>query len=176
MVHGSRDAGPGSPAPQNNSAKAYMQLDAWKLADDLAVETFQIGRTLPADLRWLSLQLSRAATSVPANIAEGYHRSSLREYVQFLSVARGSLAEVEYFLHFLRRTDLVDRETHERLSQLANRTGQTLSRLIASLKAKLPPSAKRRDLTVRETVPEYLLDDGIHPGPATRDPGPGSPP
>ena len=153
-----------------------MQLDAWKLSDDLALEAFRVGRQLPADLRWLSLQLMRSATSVPANIAEGYHRASLREYLQFLSIARGSLAEVEYYLHFLGRADLIDAATERRLSDLTNRSGQTLSGLMGALRAKLPARSKSAP-SLREPPPDYLIDGATtgDPRPGTRDPRPEQP-
>ncbi len=56
--------------------EGHEKLDAWKLSDDLAVDLFGVTRALPPDM--LSSQVLRAATSVPANIAEGYARASRR--------------------------------------------------------------------------------------------------
>jgi len=89
-------------------AAELARLDTWRLSDDLALEVFKLSRHLPPDLRWLGVQALRAAVSVPANIAEGYSRTSKREFLQFLSIARGSLTELEYYLHFLGRSDLID--------------------------------------------------------------------
>ncbi len=92
------------------------RLDAWRFSDDPAVDLFRVTRRFPADLRWLSSQIMKAATSVPANISEGYARSSKKEFLQFLSFAHASLTEVEYWLHFLTRTELIDDSTQARLS------------------------------------------------------------
>ena len=140
---GSEDVGP-------------AKLDAWKLSDDLAVEVFKVSRSLPADLRWLSSQIARAATSVPANISEGYTRSSKKEFLQFLSVARSSLAEVEYFIHFLSRTDLIDHDTCTRLTDLQKRAGRTIFGLMRSVRANLSSGGPS---TVREDAGEYVVGD-----------------
>jgi four helix bundle protein len=97
------------------------RLDAWRLSDDLALEVFKLSRNLPVDLRWLGTQALRAATSVPANIAEGYSRSSRREFLQFLAIARGSLTELEYYLHFLRRSEIIDQHAYDSLTVLRRR-------------------------------------------------------
>ena len=140
---GSEDVGP-------------AKLDAWKLSDDLAVEVFKVSRSLPPDLRWLSSQIARAATSVPANISEGYTRSSNREFLQFLSVARSSLAEVEYFIHFLYRTDLIDQDTCTRLTDLRKRAGRTIFGLMKSVRAGLRSD---RPSTIKEQAGEYGVGD-----------------
>ena len=102
-------------------------LDAWRLSDDLAVEASHLSRSLPSDLRWLSSQIARSAPSVPANIAEGYSRSSKKEFLHFLSIARGSLTELEYYLHFLRRVELIDSERYGQLDDLRRRAGEPCS-------------------------------------------------
>jgi four helix bundle protein len=126
------------------------RLDAWKLSDDLALEVFRHSRRLPSDLRWLSSQIARSATSVPANIAEGYSRSSKKEFLQFLSIARGSLAELEYYLHFLRRARLIDDQSHRQLADLRKRTGQTLFGLMKSVRSNVG----HRDSATRAPVRE----------------------
>ncbi len=134
-------------------------LDAWKLSDDLALEVFKFSRGLPPDLRWLGSQISRSATSVPANIAEGYSRSSKKEFLQFLSIARGSLTEVEYYLHFLRRADLIDEQTHRQLADLRKRAGQTLFGLMKSVRSSISPQDSLPHPSIRESIEEYFIDD-----------------
>ncbi len=140
----------GAPGPAN--------LDVWELSDDLALEVFKLSRTLPADLRWLSSQIARAATSVPANIAEGYSRSSKREFLQFLSIARGSLAELEYFLHFLHRAELIDHDTYARLADLRKRAGSTLFGLMKSVRSGLSSGSTAPSASIRESAEGYLTD------------------
>ncbi len=134
------------------------KLDAWRFSDDLALEVFKVSRHLPADLRWLSSQIVRAATSVPANIAEGYSRSSKKEFLQFLSIARGSLAELEYFLHFLKRAGLIDDDAYAHLADLRKRVGRTLFGLSKSVRSRLA-SSDGTPSVLRERGEEYLLDD-----------------
>jgi four helix bundle protein len=134
------------------------RLDAWRLSDDLALEVFKLARHLPADLRWLSAQALRAATSVPANIAEGYSRSSKREFLQFLSIARGSLTELEYYLHFLRRSELIDQQAYDGLIELRRRAGQTLFGLMRSIRSSLPSKNAGHQSRLREPKEEYLAE------------------
>lgn len=75
---------------------SHEQLDAWKLSMLLAKRIYEVTRGFPADERFgLVSQMRRAAISVPSNIAEGAARASAKEYAQFLSIARGSLAELD---------------------------------------------------------------------------------
>jgi four helix bundle protein len=83
----------------SQSIKTHRDLSVWQLGMDIAERIYQLTRVFPDDERFgLISQLRRAAVSVPANIAEGNARSSTREYLHHLSVAVGSLAEVETFL------------------------------------------------------------------------------
>ena len=78
---------------------SHRDLVVWQRAMDLVVEVYRLSRRFPADERFrLTSQITRAAASVPANIAEGHARSTAREYARFVSVAKGSLMEVETFL------------------------------------------------------------------------------
>jgi four helix bundle protein len=93
----------------------------------------------------------RAAVSVPANLAEGYSRASNKEFLQFLSIARGSLAEVEYYIHFLARTGLIDATRHEALRELCKRAGQTLFGLMRSVRSDLAEEPTNRRYLREET-------------------------
>ena len=74
----------------------HRDLRVWQDAMTLVRTVYIFTRDFPKDEQYgLSSQLRRAAVSVPSNIAEGAARTSKREFAQFLSVARGSLAEVE---------------------------------------------------------------------------------
>ena len=76
--------------------KTHKDLDAWKKAMELALEVYRCTKRFPADERFgLTSQLRRAAVSVPSNFAEGAARGSSVEFVRFLHIALGPLAEVE---------------------------------------------------------------------------------
>lgn len=75
--------------------KTYRDLVAWQKAMDVAREVYRLTARMPADERFgLTNQMRRAAVSIPSNIAEGFARQSLADYLKFLRIARGSLAEL----------------------------------------------------------------------------------
>jgi len=77
-------------------SKPHEQLEAWKISMELAKTVYQMTATFPAEERYgLSQQMRRAAVSIPSNIAEGAGRNGPKEYLHFIGVARGSLAELE---------------------------------------------------------------------------------
>jgi four helix bundle protein len=79
-----------------NLGSNYRGLRVWNTAMSLALEVYRITEQFPrAEQFGLTIQLRRAAVSVPSNIAEGHARSTRGEYKSFLSTARGSVVEVE---------------------------------------------------------------------------------
>jgi four helix bundle protein len=90
------------------SKKGFFTIGAWQKADDLAVKVYEVtdlqkGYFPRHQLYSLTQQFQKAAVSVAANIAEGSGRESLAEYIHFLSIAKGSLTEVEYYIHLANR-------------------------------------------------------------------------
>lgn len=83
---------------------SFKDLDVWNLGIDFVVKIYEISKDFPGDERFgLTSQIRRAAVSVPSNIAEGQGRKSMKENIQFLHVAKGSLAEVETQLIICKR-------------------------------------------------------------------------
>ena len=79
--------------------ESHRDLIVWQKSMDLAVEVYRVTAKFPrSELYRLTSQLTRAAASVPANIAEGHARSTRKDYANFLAIAKGSLMEVETFL------------------------------------------------------------------------------
>ena len=77
-------------------AGSYKELIVWQKAMDLVEETYFVVKRLPKEeLYALSDQMRRAAVSIPSNIAEGQVRNSTKEFVNYLSIARGSNAELQ---------------------------------------------------------------------------------
>ncbi len=113
---------------------AFEELDVWQRAMDLMVEVYRLAARLPDyERNGLADQLRRASASVPANIAEGNARSHRREYLHYLSIARGSLAEVVSHLESTRRLGFLTPTDLSAASDFAIRVRQMLDRLIASL-------------------------------------------
>ncbi len=76
--------------------QSYQELKVWQRGMDLVVECYRLSDQLPATERYdLARQIRRSAVSIPSNIAEGYGREHVGDYVRFLSIANGSLKELE---------------------------------------------------------------------------------
>ena len=111
---------------QSHIVRSYRELDAWQLAMDTVVATYRVSRGFPADERFgLTAQVRRAAVSIAANIAEGRNRLGPREFRHGVSVARGSVAEVEtdlavaVALEFMHAADVVELNSQlDRLSKM----------------------------------------------------------
>jgi four helix bundle protein len=76
--------------------QSYKDHIVWQKAMDYAIEVYQISKCFPKDeLYGLTNQLRRALVSIPSNIAEGRSRNTKADYLNFLAIAQGSLAETE---------------------------------------------------------------------------------
>lgn len=74
----------------------HKELEVWKDAIDFVTETYSLTASFPGpEIYGLTSQMRRAAVSVPSNIAEGAARNSDKEFIQFLHISLGSLAEIE---------------------------------------------------------------------------------
>ncbi|MGH7206807.1 MAG: four helix bundle protein [Nitrospiraceae bacterium] len=81
---------------RRDQLRTHKDLDVWNKAMELAGEVYSISRQFPREeIYGLTLQTRRSAISVPSNIAEGAARHSKKEFIQFLYVALGSIAELE---------------------------------------------------------------------------------
>jgi four helix bundle protein len=117
--------------------KYSRQLTVWQKAMDLMVESHRLAARLPrVELFDLGSQIRRASVSVPANISEGNARAHRKEYLHFLSIARGSLSELDTLLEGARRVDYLSEADLARSSELLDHVSRMLSRLIASLREK----------------------------------------
>jgi four helix bundle protein len=116
----------------------FTKIKAWQFTDDLAVVTYKVTRHFPREeIYGLTSQMRRAASSAPANIAEGSNRSSKRDYLHFLSVAAGSLAEVRYFLHLSQRLGYISEADYSHCGGLADEAAKTLHGLISSVQKEV---------------------------------------
>ena len=117
--------------------KSYEELDVWQKGVSLAIEVYKVTELFPRSERFgLMGQIRRAATSIPANIAEGWGRGSTKEYIQFLLVARGSLLELETHLVISQKLNYVKEEQFEDLKMQTRRIGRMLNGLIQALRAR----------------------------------------
>ena len=113
---------------------SFKDLVVWQKAMDLVEETYRIAKRLPREeLYALSDQMRRAAVSIPSNIAEGQVRNSTKEYVQFLSVARGSNAELHTQLLVCVRLKYVLKDEIFKAIGLSEEVGKMLLTIIQKL-------------------------------------------
>jgi four helix bundle protein len=131
-------SGEQKPETSVTSVQHYRELKVWQAAMDLAEQCYQATRTFPKDeLFGMTSQIRRSAASVPANIAEGQGRQHTREFLNHLSVARGSLMELETHVLLSNRVNLLPKETMDRLLFLTDQISRMLSGLRQALEAKL---------------------------------------
>ena len=118
---------------------SYRDLQVWQKGMELVVESYRLTEKLPrAELYGLVSQMRRAAVSIPANIAEGHARYHTRELWRHLSIARGSLMELETeFIASGRLGYIAEPEVRNVLSATAE-LGRMLAGLMRSLRAKSP--------------------------------------
>ena len=131
---GSRQSDFDDPARASSSIASYRDLRVWKLAIELTVSCYQSTRHFPqSEVYGLTSQIRRSATSIAANIAEGYGRDSKGSYLQFLRISQGSLKELETHIIVSKRLDFLDVAEERDLLERAADIGKMLRALIRSL-------------------------------------------
>lgn len=118
--------------------ESFQDSDAWSSAHEFTLSVYRESSHFPkAELFGITSQLRRAASSIAANLAEGYGRHSTRELLRFTRIANGSLQEAKYFLVLARDLTHLDNDQFTRLWKQAVRTGQLLGGLERSLKQRI---------------------------------------
>jgi four helix bundle protein len=118
--------------------ESYRDLIAWQKGMDLVVAVYAASQKLPDSERFgLISQLRRAAVCVPSALAEGHARSATKEFVRYVSIAMGSLAEVETQLMICTRLDMLEDDTMKPILQLCDEQNRILRGLKKSLTARL---------------------------------------
>ncbi|MDZ7315243.1 MAG: four helix bundle protein [candidate division KSB1 bacterium] len=117
------------------SLQSYRELIVWQKSVALAKRIYLSTSQLPKEETYgMQSQMRRAAVSIPANIAEGQARQSTGEFLQFLGIARGSLAELETLLILCEALNLLDKPNVTALLSDCEEIGKLLSGLIKSLR------------------------------------------
>jgi four helix bundle protein len=103
--------------------KSYKDLDIWKKGMDLSVLIYDITKRFPAEEKFgLISQMRRSAVSIPSNIEEGSARNSYKEFVKFLHVALGSLAELETQLLLATRLGYLEKDYQLQIEEIRRKT------------------------------------------------------
>jgi four helix bundle protein len=137
----------------------YKNLIAWQKADDLAAQIHAITLRFGSGYWRLADQMRSAAVSVKSNIAEGYCRVALGDYIRFCEIARGSLGELGSQIQDCERWGLV---TGDELNALLEQYGDTsffLERVMVGLKQKQKAGDWDRNLGVKEAEMRYIAED-----------------
>jgi len=114
----------------------FRELKVWEKAHRLTLQVYRITKNFLSDEQFgLTVQLRRAAASVPTNIAEGCGRDSERELARFMSIAGGSASEVEYQLLLACDLNYIQDEIYRELNQQVNEVKRMLNSFIQKLTA-----------------------------------------
>ena len=112
----------------------YKDLKVWQKSMDLAEDIFKSVKMLPKEeLYGLPDQMRRAVVSIPSNISEGHQRSSTKDYVRFLNIAKGSLGELETQIMLCERLEYLNKEKTDLLLGQCGEIGRMLNGLINRL-------------------------------------------
>ncbi len=130
--------------------ESYRDLVAWRNAMEIVEAVYAATSRFPADEKFgLVSQLRRAAVSIPSALAEGHERASTREYSHYVSIAKGSLAEVETQVLIAQRLGYMESTTVDRLLSRCDEQGRLLRGLRKSLDNKLAATSPGRTLAPR---------------------------
>lgn len=123
------------------AVRSFRDLIAWQKGMELVEAVYSLTRSFPSDERFgLTLQVRRAAVSIPSNIAEGQARKATPDFIRFLRIAQGSLAEVATQVQIASRLGFIsDTSAHDEVLREAESLERILHALIRSLETKSRP-------------------------------------
>jgi four helix bundle protein len=118
--------------------KPHKKLDVWKASMDAAQQVYKLTKLFPEGEKFgLVSQMRRAAVSIPSNIAEGAARQGKAEFKNFLSMAQGSLSELDTQLELAVNLGYLNAQKYQEVSELLIRIDKMLTSLIRSLIKKI---------------------------------------
>ena len=122
------------------TVKSYKDLEVWQKAMDMVVMCYQTTKNFPKnEVYGLASQLQRAAVSIPANIAEGRERKYSKEFVQYLSIAYSSLAELETHIQIAQRLNYINSTKTKQLLEKTSEIGRMINGLRKSIEKRGSP-------------------------------------
>ena len=124
--------------------KTIRDLLVWQKSMELVLTSYRLSAGLPKDERFaLASQIRRAATSIPANIAEGFGRWNAREFSRFLSIASGSLRELETHFLIAQQLGYLPPSRVNSLLQNVDEVARIIYAMISKIKARQSASEKK---------------------------------
>ena len=119
--------------------KPHKKLDVWKVSMQLSRTIYHLTAGYPSEERFeLISRMRRAAVSIPSNLAEGAARTSNNEFRNFLSIARGSLSELDTQLNLSEQLGFITEQSRSELDRLMTRIDKMLYALYQSKKRLVP--------------------------------------
>ncbi len=117
--------------------ESYKDLVVWQKSMDLVVEIYSLTKLFPKEETYgLISQMRRAALAIPSNIAEGYRRKHIKEYLQFLYIANGSASELETQICVAKNLDDTKNLDYSKVDSLLLEVLKMLNVLISKLETK----------------------------------------
>jgi four helix bundle protein len=118
--------------------ESYRDLDVWKAGIQLTLDIYRLTGKFPSHEQFgLVSQLRRCAVSIPSNLAEGHARLSTREYLRHVSIALGSLAELETQIHLAHELGYAGDDQCHSMGTAADLLGKRLRSLTKSLRKRI---------------------------------------
>jgi len=118
--------------------KNYRELHVWQKAHELVLLVFRMTEKFPkTDQFGIVSQVRRSASSVAANIAEGFGRGTTKEFLRSLQISRGELEERRYFMFLSCDLGKISKEENARIEAICDSTGRLINALGRSLRVKL---------------------------------------
>jgi four helix bundle protein len=137
---------------QQMKIESYRDLEVWQRAIDVAQEVYALTRRMPPQEQFgLASQLQRSLVSIASNIAEGFGRETTKDFIRYLTIARGSHMEVETQLTIAVRIHLFNRDDVRPVWNSLEQIAQMLNKLISSLRNRA--KSRTRNQEPRTTKP-----------------------
>lgn len=117
--------------------KTYRELIVWQKSMKLVTLIYQVTKNFPENEKFaLVSQIQRCAISIPSNIAEGYGRNSLNDYIRFLNISNGSLYELQTQVEIAYNLKYIEKSTFEKVYENSREIERMMSSLVRKLKEK----------------------------------------
>jgi four helix bundle protein len=146
---------------KRNKNRGYQQLRVWNDAIELYALTCKTVRNWPFELKKIASQSIASTDSIHRNIAEGYCRRSIKEYLQFLYIALGSAGESVSGSIACREAGQITTDQFEALDAIAYRLENRLLRLTEQIERKRDAGDWNDSLIVKEPAVEYGADKAV---------------
>jgi four helix bundle protein len=140
---------------RKNINRGYMKLRVWGDAIEFYVMNSSIFMKFPIELKRVASQAIASCDSIHRNIAEGYCRRTIKEYLNFLTIAKGSLGESVSGIHAYYKAGQLDKNQFELLDELAFKLENGLLKLIESIEKKNEEGTWNNSVMIRESNSIY---------------------